>query len=198
MCNSRSDEFLCMVERCFGNFHELDYKLLVQLNDYWWKTNDHKYSSFSNWRNHIHVAYANTNINANYNPYLDVSRAFNNYKERDYEETINEERDPNDANAIGNLDYDLVTDNVSYHDNEEKEHIDEDRCEFLRNPRQEPPVYKIRRFAMIKYSFGSNENYIAIKECEYEDLTRTEDDACHGYQEIFRIIDEGWFMIRAK
>nr|GEU56393.1 hypothetical protein [Tanacetum cinerariifolium] len=140
-------------------------------------------------RNHIHGAYANTNINDNYNPYMDVSRAFNNHEERDYEETINEERESNDANAIDNLDFDLVMDNISYHDNEEKEHINEDRCELLRNPRQDPPVCKIRRFTMIKYSFGPNENYVAIKECEYRDWTRTEDDACHGYQDIFHIID---------
>ncbi|GKG31148.1 hypothetical protein Tco_0423636, partial [Tanacetum coccineum] len=44
---------------------------------------------------------------------------------------------------------------------------------------------------MIKYSFGMAEKDIAIKECEYDDLTRTEDDVCHGDHEIFRIMDEG-------
>nr|GFB16189.1 hypothetical protein [Tanacetum cinerariifolium] len=31
---------------------------------------------------------------------------------------------------------------------------------------------------------------------EYDDLTRKE--ACHAYQEIFRIIDEGWMVTRAE
>ncbi|GJZ21413.1 hypothetical protein Tco_0558452, partial [Tanacetum coccineum] len=43
------------------------------------------------------------------------------------------------------------------------------------------PVCKIRRFEMIKYSFGKKEEYVAIKECEYDDLTRTNKDACRAY-----------------
>ncbi|GKA24176.1 hypothetical protein Tco_0710209 [Tanacetum coccineum] len=73
-------------------------------------------------------------------------------------------------------------DNASYHTNEEEEQDDEDRCKLLGNPHQEPPVFEIRRFKMIKCSFGPVENYVAIKECEYNDLTRTKDDACHAYQ----------------
>ncbi|GKC28648.1 hypothetical protein Tco_1035942 [Tanacetum coccineum] len=30
------------------------------------------------------------------------------------------------------------------------------------------------------------------KENEYEDLTSTSEDACRAYQEIFRMMDEGW------
>ncbi|GJW50256.1 hypothetical protein Tco_0091607 [Tanacetum coccineum] len=93
-----------------------------------------------------------------------------------------EERELNDDHGIDNLDYDLVRDNASYHTNEKEEQDDEDRSKLLGNPRQEPPVCEIRRFKMIKYSFGLAEKYIDIKECEYDDLTRTEDDACHGYQ----------------
>ncbi|GJY74274.1 hypothetical protein Tco_0478705 [Tanacetum coccineum] len=53
-----------------------------------------------------------------------------------------------------------------------------DRCELLGNPHQEPPVCKIGRFEVIKYSFGPAEKYIAIKECEHDDWQRTEEDAC--------------------
>ncbi|GJV05604.1 retrovirus-related pol polyprotein from transposon TNT 1-94 [Tanacetum coccineum] len=45
---------------------------------------------------------------------------------------------------------------------------------------------------MIKYSFGQDEEYVAVKEYEYEDLTNTSKDACRAYQEIFRMMDEGW------
>ncbi|GJX37354.1 hypothetical protein Tco_0250657 [Tanacetum coccineum] len=34
--------------------------------------------------------------------------------------------------------------------------------------------------------------YVAIKEDEYDDLIMTRRDACEAYQEIFRIMDEGW------
>ncbi|GJY61171.1 hypothetical protein Tco_0461828, partial [Tanacetum coccineum] len=34
-CNSRSDEFLRIVEKMLRKFHELDYELLVKLEEYW-------------------------------------------------------------------------------------------------------------------------------------------------------------------
>ncbi|GJY15399.1 putative ribonuclease H-like domain-containing protein [Tanacetum coccineum] len=59
-------------------------------------------------------------------------------------------------------------------------------------------VCKIRIFEMIKYSFGQDEEYVAIKECEYVDSTRTNEDACRAYQEIFCYMDEGWVVTRAE
>nr|GEU68639.1 C2 calcium/lipid-binding domain, CaLB [Tanacetum cinerariifolium]GEX73805.1 C2 calcium/lipid-binding domain, CaLB [Tanacetum cinerariifolium] len=56
----------------------------------------------------------------------------------------------------------------------------------------------IRRFKIIKYSFGQDEEYVAIKECEYDDLKKTNEDACRAYQEIFRSMDEGWVVTRAE
>ncbi|GJT87081.1 hypothetical protein Tco_1068798 [Tanacetum coccineum] len=51
-------------------------------------------------------------------------------------------------------------------------------------------------FEMIKYSFGDDEEYVAVKEEEYDDLTSTSKDACRAYQEIFRMMDEGWMVTR--
>ncbi|GKA41932.1 hypothetical protein Tco_0734592 [Tanacetum coccineum] len=140
------------------------------------------------------------------NFYAWLKGCFKNFHELDYEllvnsknfgwndeEDIHEEREPNDNHGIDNFDNDLVRDNVSYHANDEE--YEEDRCELLGNPHQEPPVYEIRRFKMIKYTFGPSEKYISIKECEYDNLTRTEDDACHAYQEIFHIMDEGCIVL---
>ncbi|GJZ28558.1 retrovirus-related pol polyprotein from transposon TNT 1-94, partial [Tanacetum coccineum] len=76
-----------------------------------------------------------------------------------------------------------------------EEQYEEDRWEMLGNPRQELPVCKIKRFEVIKYSFGPAEKYIVIKECEYDDLTKTEEDVCHAYQRIFCIMDEGWTLL---
>ncbi|GJY56235.1 putative reverse transcriptase domain-containing protein [Tanacetum coccineum] len=87
------------------------------------------------------------------------------------------------------------------HDHEEREneeeHGNEERWELFDNPHQEAPVCKIRRFEMIKYSFGKDEENVTIKEHEYNDLTSTNEDACRTYQEIFRRMDEGW-MGRGK
>ncbi|GJR65176.1 retrotransposon protein, putative, ty1-copia subclass [Tanacetum coccineum] len=49
---------------------------------------------------------------------------------------------------------------------------------------------------MIKYSFNDEEEYVAVKEDEYNDLTITSEEACRAYQEIFRMMDEGWMVTR--
>ncbi|GJV68030.1 hypothetical protein Tco_1483539 [Tanacetum coccineum] len=75
------------------------------------------------------------------------------------------------------------------HGNNEKEEL----CEV-----HELPACNIRRYMMIKYSFNNDEEYVAVKEDEYDDLTITRKEACQAYQEIFRIIDEGWMVTRAE
>ncbi|GJX20372.1 hypothetical protein Tco_0223049 [Tanacetum coccineum] len=88
---------------------------------------------------------------------------------------------------------------ITDHDQEDKEyeneHEDEERCEFFDH--HELPVCNIRRFEMINFSFRQDKEYVAIKEDEYEDLTNTSKDACRAYQEIFRIMNEGWMVTRA-
>ncbi|GKB20469.1 hypothetical protein Tco_0854392 [Tanacetum coccineum] len=76
---------------------------------------------------------------------------------------------------------------INHEDNGNKE-----LCEI-----HEPPVCNIRKFMMIKYSFNDDDEYVAIKEDEYDDLIMTRRDACQAYQEIFRIMDEGWMVTRA-
>ncbi|GKE41546.1 hypothetical protein Tco_1468830 [Tanacetum coccineum] len=78
-------------------------------------------------------------------------------------------------------------------DNDES--IDE-RQEICSNETHELPVCIVRRFEMIKYSFGQDEEYVAVKEDEYEDLTSTSKDACRAYKEIFHMMDEGWMVTR--
>ncbi|GJV50488.1 hypothetical protein Tco_1440700 [Tanacetum coccineum] len=75
------------------------------------------------------------------------------------------------------------------HGNNEKEEL----CEV-----HELPACNIRRYMMIKYSFNDDEEYVAVKEDEYDDLTITRKEACQAYQEIFRIMDEGWMVTRAE
>ncbi|GJZ23837.1 hypothetical protein Tco_0561296 [Tanacetum coccineum] len=53
------------------------------------------------------------------------------------------------------------------------------------------------KYMMIKYSFNDDEEYVVVKEDEYDDLIMTRRDAYQAYQEIFRIMDEGWTVTRA-
>ncbi|GJY86029.1 hypothetical protein Tco_0500055 [Tanacetum coccineum] len=71
----------------------------------------------------------------------------------------------------------------SHHEADEREEL----CEI-----HELPVCNMRKFKMIKYSFGQDKEYVAVKEDEYDGLIRTSIDARRAYQEIFRIMDEGW------
>ncbi|GJS92717.1 hypothetical protein Tco_0799685 [Tanacetum coccineum] len=89
---------------------------------------------------------------------------------------------------------------ANYYNNvqNKEEQEDKERCELYDNPRQELPICEIKRFEMIKYSFGQKEEYVAIKEYEYDDLTRTNKDACHAYQEIFRNMDKGWLVTKME
>ncbi|GJS38408.1 hypothetical protein Tco_0563451 [Tanacetum coccineum] len=78
-------------------------------------------------------------------------------------------------------------DNVDYtQDNQEhkKEHRDPSTC-------------RVRRFEMIKYSFDVEDEYVAIKEHEHSDHSKTNIDTCQAYRERFRIIDEGWLVMKA-
>ncbi|GJX20971.1 hypothetical protein Tco_0223648 [Tanacetum coccineum] len=73
---------------------------------------------------------------------------------------------------------------------DKEEHENEERCELFDNPHQETPIFNIRRFEMIKYSSGEDKEFVAIKECGYDDLIITNEDACRTYQEIFRRMGE--------
>ncbi|GJU78417.1 hypothetical protein Tco_1275487 [Tanacetum coccineum] len=78
--------------------------------------------------------------------------------------------------------------------NEDESHKErEELCEV-----HKMPVCNVRRYKMIKYSFNNDEEYVAVKEDEYDDLTITREEACRAYQEIFWIMDEGWMVTRAE
>ncbi|GJT88925.1 hypothetical protein Tco_1070642 [Tanacetum coccineum] len=88
-----------------------------------------------------------------------------------------------DINRIFDRNYDISnTNNIQENQGHEERRDD---------PAQEPLVYKIRRFEMMKYSFNADEECIAIKESEYLNHSKDNLDA---YRELLCIIDEGWFL----
>ncbi|GJX69065.1 hypothetical protein Tco_0304792 [Tanacetum coccineum] len=86
---------------------------------------------------------------------------------------------------------------ITYHDHDEIENETHDERQELCEAHK-LLVCNIKRFKMIKYSFRQDEEYVAVKEDEYDDLARTSNDACRAYQEIFRMMDEGWMVTRAE
>ncbi|GJS72496.1 hypothetical protein Tco_0705337 [Tanacetum coccineum] len=141
----------------FENFHELDYNVLVKLQECWWKINAHEVAPFTLSESYDQRPYANFKTEKAHDPYLDISRIFG----RNY------------ATNAGN-----TQDNQG-----NEEHRDD--------PTHEPSVCKIRRFEMMKYSFSTDKKYIAIKESEYLNHSKDNLDA---YQELLRIIEEGWLV----
>ncbi|GJU25290.1 hypothetical protein Tco_1163911 [Tanacetum coccineum] len=85
---------------------------------------------------------------------------------------------------------------TNYDDAYEIDHKDNEREELCKV--HDLPVCNVRRYMMIKYSFNNDEEYVAVKENEYDDLTITRKEACQAYQEIFQIMDEGWMVTRAE
>ncbi|GJX46472.1 hypothetical protein Tco_0271662 [Tanacetum coccineum] len=60
----------------------------------------------------------------------------------------------------------------------------------------DPSTCHVRRFEMIKYSFDAGDEYVAIKEHECSDHSKTNIDACQAYREIFCIMDKGWLVMK--
>ncbi|GJS70705.1 hypothetical protein Tco_0703546 [Tanacetum coccineum] len=83
-----------------------------------------------------------------------------------------------------------------YEWNKDIDHEDNEREELCEV--HDLPVCNVRRYMMIKYSFNNDEEYVVVKEDEYDDLTITRKEACRAYQENFRIKDEGWMVTRVE
>ncbi|GKB85707.1 hypothetical protein Tco_0957979 [Tanacetum coccineum] len=95
-------------------------------------------------------------------------------------EGLIEEEDNDESRYEQRRQWNMYTNYEINHDVAEREEL----CEI-----HEFPVCNLRSFEMIKYSFGQDEEYVAIKEDEYNDLARISEDACRLYQEIFRMMD---------
>ncbi|GKF93528.1 hypothetical protein Tco_0283228 [Tanacetum coccineum] len=90
---------------------------------------------------------------------------------------------------------------INYHDYNERKYenkIHNEGHELCGIKTREVPVCQIKRYKMIKYSFNDEEEYVAVKEDEYDDLTITSNEACRAYQEIFWMMDKGWKVTRTE
>ncbi|GJX50274.1 hypothetical protein Tco_0277119 [Tanacetum coccineum] len=60
----------------FGNFHELDYNVLVELHECWWKINAYEVAPFTRLESYGKRPYANIKTEKAYDPYLEVNNIF--------------------------------------------------------------------------------------------------------------------------
>ncbi|GJX46192.1 hypothetical protein Tco_0271382 [Tanacetum coccineum] len=108
-------KFCAWLKSSFENFHELDYDVLVKLEEYWWKINAHENALF-----------------------------------------------------VGKI--------------------------TARDRMRTPKLKRIMNLILIL----TESLYVAIKEREHSGHSRTNVDACQAYRELFRIMDEGWLVTKAK
>ncbi|GJU49168.1 hypothetical protein Tco_1218723 [Tanacetum coccineum] len=75
------------------------------------------------------------------------------------------------------------------------------KCSNTSNSDDDKPnkrVCKAEKFKAIKYSLGPNEEYIAIRRCEYDAWERNKDSMSKIYQEFFQKKDNGWKVTRTE
>nr|GEU33305.1 hypothetical protein [Tanacetum cinerariifolium] len=65
--------------KCFGNFHELDYNVLVKLQECWWKINADEFAPFTRSKSYGHESYANIKTKKAHDPYLEINIINRNY-----------------------------------------------------------------------------------------------------------------------
>ncbi|GJU78953.1 hypothetical protein Tco_1276023 [Tanacetum coccineum] len=69
-------KFYRWLKSCFENFHELEYEVLIKLQECWWKVNAHEIAPFTRMENFGQGPYANMKTEWGSNPYLDTNRIF--------------------------------------------------------------------------------------------------------------------------
>nr|GEU51938.1 hypothetical protein [Tanacetum cinerariifolium] len=153
------------------------------------KEESSKDPSIYEWEDFERGNHIETNTDSNYNPYLNIFRIFkdgaginNDYKTQENEEWFDENELMGDDNdKIGDLEDYLIRKDPPYYVNECKERFKDRRCKLLLIPYVKPPIRKSKKFEVVKYSFRSAEEYVAIKEYEYEIWVQTEENISQVY-----------------
>ncbi|GKB36009.1 hypothetical protein Tco_0880951 [Tanacetum coccineum] len=116
-------------------------------------------------------------------------------REVDQERFDNHKLVEDDDDIMDLNDY-LIRQDASYYVDEEERF--KEKRKLLRMPYEKPPTFKSEKIEVIKYSLGPKEEYVAIKEYEYDIWLQTEENVSRIYEEIFRKKDEGLSVTRMK
>ncbi|GJY62546.1 reverse transcriptase domain-containing protein [Tanacetum coccineum] len=169
------------------NYHELDYELMLKLEEYWWGKKEEEESSEDAWRNNLpndewehceHTNYIETDVNSNHDTYYNVCQIFKNHAGINNDNDAiqaNQERfddhepmEDDDDDDIRDLDDYLILNDAPYYVDEEEEGFKDIRSKLLGIPYKKPPTFKSKKFEVIKYSFRPAKEYVAITEYKYD------------------------------
>ncbi|GJV11827.1 hypothetical protein Tco_1353368, partial [Tanacetum coccineum] len=121
----------------------------------------------------------NTKPDVNHNPYLDIAQLFYSHTKK---EGIGNDQEKNEN--IGEQDVHLVRGDAQLNNECGK-------YQFIKNPCTKPLECKTKGFEVVKYTFGPTERYVAVKKHGEYEWMKTNENACHVYQDIFQKMDEG-------
>ncbi|GKF15863.1 hypothetical protein Tco_0057325, partial [Tanacetum coccineum] len=135
------------------------------------------------WEHNEDTTYIKSDVNYNHNTYNIVCQTFldhaginNDDDAIQASQRFNDYELMEDDDDIGDLDDCLIPNNASYYVNEEEERFKERNSKLLGIPYEKPPTFKSKKFKVIKYSLGPAEEYVAIKEYEYDIWVRTDEN----------------------
>ncbi|GJY69653.1 hypothetical protein Tco_0472635 [Tanacetum coccineum] len=186
--NRKGKNFCSWLKESFGNYHELDYELILKLEEYWWGKKEEEDLSKDAWSTYL-PSDDNDAIQANQERKDErVVRRFGVTHSQEIhdddaiqatQELFDDHKPIGDDDDIGDLDDYLIPHDEPYYVDEEEEDFKERRSKLLGIPYEKPPTFKSKKFEVIKYSFEPVEEYVS-----------------HVYQDIFRKKDEGWFVTK--
>nr|GEW43554.1 hypothetical protein [Tanacetum cinerariifolium] len=115
---------------CFGNYQELDYKLMRKLEEYWSGKKEEEESSEDAW--------------SSYSPNND-----NDAIQADQEQFNNHGSMEDDDDDIADLEDYLIPQNASYYVDEEEERFKEIKSKLLGIPYEKPPTFKSKSLRLL-------------------------------------------------
>ncbi|GKB06114.1 hypothetical protein Tco_0834347, partial [Tanacetum coccineum] len=127
-------------------------------------------SPVDKWKNYEHMTYIETDVSYNRKIYDEVCQIIKDHYEiqetrRKLDRPKLMEDEDHDVDDFGNY---LIQKDPPYFVNKEEERSMERRYKLLRVPYVKPPTCKTKKFKVVKYSFKPAEEYVAIKEYEYD------------------------------
>ncbi|GJV66861.1 hypothetical protein Tco_1482370 [Tanacetum coccineum] len=153
--NRKGKNFCSWLKESFGNYHELDYELILKLEEYWWGKKEEEDLSKDAWSTYL------PRINNDDDAIQATQELFDDHK------PIGDDDD------IGDLDDYLIPHDEPYYVDEEEEDFKERGSKLLGIPYEKPPTFKFEKFEVIKYSFEPVEEYVSHV---YQDIFRKKDE----------------------
>nr|GEX95163.1 hypothetical protein [Tanacetum cinerariifolium]GEX99007.1 hypothetical protein [Tanacetum cinerariifolium] len=136
-------KFYAWLINSFGNFHELDYNVLVKLQECWWKINAHEVAPFTRLESYGQRPYANIKTEKAHDPYLEVNNIVGrNYYTSNAQYNQGHEQCKDDPTLKPSVCKIMRFKMMKYSFNADKEYIAIKESEYLNNSKDNLDTYR--------------------------------------------------------